>query len=188
MDNLLQHLVELVDQIDRRNLYINPHVANVLRRHGFQPHYTYLRPPPPPPRPVCPGVTRNGSRCKNKCAPGRETCMLHSGIPLVRPIPHDIFRCTTITTSGDRCKRRSFLQCMCYGHAKKAGILPPPPEIPDECSICLADMTPEDRVKTTCKHYFHASCFNNWKITRQNTFRCVNCPMCRHARPNPRPI
>jgi hypothetical protein len=183
MENLLQRLVELVDQINRRNLYINPHFANILRRNGFQPHYTYLRPPPPPPRPVCSGVTRNGSHCKNKCTIGQTTCMLHSENRSVRPLPLDEFRCTTITKSGERCKRVNFINCLCFGHAKKAGILP---EIPDECSICYSEMTVGDRVKTTCKHYFHATCFDNWKRTRQSTFQVVNCPMCRCTRPNPK--
>lgn len=190
MDPIAQ-FVELATYFDRNNVHIPPHIASVLRNHGFPPHRSYLRPPPPPPlppRPQCPGVTKKGTQCTNKCADGRTTCMIHSDTPTPRPLPHDIFRCPVNISTGEQCKCAKFKQLpMCWRHAKRAGILPPPPEVPTECSICYADLVPENRIKTSCGHYFHRTCFSSWDQSRRLQFQAVTCPMCRHARPNPKP-
>jgi len=183
--DLLHALVEIVHEIDRRNLYINPQAAFFLRRHGFNPHNSYLRPPPPPPRPVCPGLTRAGARCKNKCSAGMDTCLIHSQNPTPRPLPTDEYRCRANTGSGERCKRARCISGMCWTHAKKAGLLP---EEPTECSICYSVLSEGVKVKTLCNHFFHEECFNNWKVSRQNLGHRVTCPMCRNSRPNPRTV
>lgn len=191
MEQMLTQLVQIVTHLDQNNAYIPPNIAILLRNHGFPPHRSYLRappPPPPPPRPQCPGMTQKGTQCANKCAEGLTTCRIHSGTPILRGIPMDEFRCPEMTSSGERCKCGKYKQLpMCWRHAKRAGILPPPPEVPTECAICYTDLTAEGRVKTSCGHYFHAGCFESWKTSRTNHFQAVTCPMCRHHRPNPKP-
>ncbi len=44
-----------------------------------------------------------------------------------------------------------------------------------ECSICtVADFTVENLAVTSCGHYFHKKCLNDWKATGSLT-----CPECR---------
>jgi len=46
-----------------------------------------------------------------------------------------------------------------------------------ECSICLSDITVNNLHTTSCGHYFHKDCIQQW-ITIHN-----NCPNCRHTFP-----
>ena len=186
--DLLTQFVQLATYMDQHNLYIPPEIATALRNHGFTPHHSYLRPPPPPPRPQCSALTKKGTQCVNKCAEGLTTCRIHCAEPSLRGIPLDEFRCPEMTANGERCKCGKYKHfSLCWRHAKRAGLLPPPPEIPSECAICYTDLTSENRVKTSCGHYFHAGCFESWKTSRISQFRPVTCPMCRHVRPNPKP-
>ena len=186
--DLITQLVELVVQLDRQNVHLPPAVALHIRNHGFTPHRSYLRPPPPPPRPRCSAMTRHGSQCINKCAEGLTTCLIHSENPTPRSIPLDAFRCTEMTSNGERCKCSRYKHfSLCWRHAKRAGILPPPPEIPTECAICYTELEENRVVRTACAHYFHEGCFDAWRETRTANFQAVTCPMCRHPRPRPRP-
>ena len=186
MDPLSQ-LLQLAIHLDRSNAYIPPHVAMQLRNHGFPPHRSYMRPPSPPPRPQCPALTQRGTQCVNKCAENMTTCRIHCDNPTPRPVPLDQYRCPIVTLHNEQCKCPKFKHFpLCWGHAKRAGILPPPPEVPSECSICYTDLS-ENRVKTSCGHYFHHECFESWKTSRVANLQSVTCPMCRHVRPNPRP-
>lgn len=191
MDTLLEQFLAIVREVDRRNLYIPPVSAVELRRLGFSPHYTYLRPPrppPPPPRPRCPAMTHAGTQCTNKCSAGLTTCMIHSDNPTPRPVPLDYYRCPETTPNG-QCKCAKYKQYpMCWRHSKRAGLLPPPPEVPTDCSICYVSLSEGQKVKTVCGHYFHATCFDLWKTSRQTNFQVVTCPMCRHTNPNPKNI
>jgi hypothetical protein len=181
--DILQQLILLVDRVDRQNVYIPPPFANELRRHGFVPHHSYLRPPkppPPPPRPQCPTITKKGKQCTNRCAVNHEACTVHSSM---RYVASGEARCPAMI-AGEQCKCKKFRHFpMCWSHAKKAGLLPPPPA---ECSICYSELS-DDRVKTSCEHYFHGACFASWKQSRITSLRAVTCPMCRNPRPNPRP-
>jgi hypothetical protein len=188
MPTLLEQFVLLAIDIDSAETYIPPSIASVLRRIGFTPHRSYLRPPRPP-QPIrlpCPGMTIAKTPCKNKCAPGRTTCMIHSETPPLREVPLPDKRCTEIV-AGEQCKCPKFKNySMCWRHAKRAKLLPPPPEMPSECSICYSEFTPESTVKTTCGHFFHVGCFDGWKQSRLVTNQCINCPMCRRTNPKPR--
>jgi len=192
--SLIEQLTDLILRVDQANLYIPGNVAQFLRLHGFRPHNSYLRPPrppPPPPRPPCTGVTRAGTPCKNKCAIGHTTCLIHYPRPprVPRALPTPIARCTETVKGGAPCKCPKYKNfSMCWRHAKRANILPPPPEIPTECAICYNDMTKETTTKTGCGHYFHTECFAGWKQSQNASHKAVTCPMCRHANPNPKPL
>jgi len=42
------------------------------------------------------------------------------------------------------------------------------------CSVCLGDFCDEEDVRVTqCRHVFHASCIEEWAVTKNQ------CPMCR---------
>jgi hypothetical protein len=44
----------------------------------------------------------------------------------------------------------------------------------NECSICLENFTPTDRVRQlACGHTFHCSCIDLWLL------RCAHCPLCK---------
>lgn len=191
---LIQQLVNAVSAIDNANAYLSPGIVSFLRLHGFIPHRSYTRPPRPP-RPTppvrapCPGVTRAGKPCKNKCAPGCATCLIHSAAPTPRGTPSDQARCPEMVKGGTQCKCRKYKTFpMCWRHAKKANLLPPPPEVPTECAVCYCDLTRETTTKTACGHYFHTDCFETWKQSRMASFQTVTCPMCRHSHPNPKPL
>jgi hypothetical protein len=193
-DQLIQSLMDIVFQVDRANLYLPPTIVTVLRNHGFIPHRTYTRPPrpprpPPPVRLPCPAMTRAGTPCKNKCAPGCATCGIHAATPTPRGVPSEASRCTETVRGGTQCKCRKYKDLsMCWRHAKKANLLPPEPEVPTECAVCYNEMTRETMTKTACGHYFHTNCFATWRESRMASFQAVTCPMCRHTRPNPKPL
>lgn len=191
MTTLVERLMNIVEQVDNENMYIPPVLEAFLRSHGFIPHRTYLRPPRPPivVRPPCPAVTQAGTPCKNKCSPGSTTCGIHSLIPTPRGTPDNYRRCPVIIGSGEQCKCAKYKEFpLCWRHAKRDNLLPPPPEVPTECSICYSDLSRETTTKTSCGHYFHIDCFESWRQSRRSTFRAVTCPMCRHTNPNPKPL
>jgi hypothetical protein len=44
----------------------------------------------------------------------------------------------------------------------------------DSCIICFSDYTPGDLLKELpCKHYYHATCIDQWLL------RSGNCPLCK---------
>ncbi|CAG9329946.1 unnamed protein product [Blepharisma stoltei] len=44
------------------------------------------------------------------------------------------------------------------------------------CTICLTELSENDKVKiTTCRHIFHSSCLNEWLILKSFRPRCPNC-------------
>lgn len=188
----VQALVELIILIDNRNTYIPPEYARILRQHGFQPHHSYLRPPrppPPPPRPRCPSITHSGTQCTNKCAVDKATCMVHCDNPTPRPVPHELYRCTATTGAGEQCKCGRYKHfSLCWRHARKENLLPPPPEVPVDCAICYCELSTGQKVKTMCNHYFHESCFDTWKNSRIAVRQAVTCPMCRQFNPKPKKI
>jgi len=191
MEQLFTNLISIVTTLDRyQQTYIPPEVARILIRSGFIPHRSYLRAPPvppPPPRPICPSMTRRGTQCTNRCAINQPTCMIHCPNPTPRPIPPNEYRCTAHVANGELCKNSRYsIYPMCMRHARKANLLPPPPEVPSECAICYNNLSDGARVKTSCGHYFHGQCFDNWRTTRTRDMRPVYCPMCRNSRPNPR--
>jgi hypothetical protein len=197
MDTLIERLTNIVFEVDRANLYIPPAVAALLRNHGFVPNRSYTRPPRPPrPPPLlrlpCPAMTHAGTTCKNKCAAGCTTCMIHAENPTQRaprrlPPAHE--RCPEMVKGGTQCKCSKYKEYpMCWRHAKKANILPPPPEVPTECSVCYCDLTLETTTKTACGHHFHIGCFESWRQSRTSSSQVVTCPMCRHANPRPKPL
>jgi len=190
MTSLLDQFLALAIEVDRANAYIPPPIELVLRRLGFTPHRSYLRPPRPP-RPVpvpCPAMTKAKTPCKNKCAPGLFTCMIHRENPTLRGYPMPSKRCPEMV-NDEQCKCPKFEHYpLCWRHAKRAKLLPPPPEMPSECSICYSDFTPDSTVKTTCCHYFHTGCFEGWKQSRIATHQPLTCPMCRRKNPKPRPV
>ena len=187
MEQVLNQFIALAGILDVRNAYMSHEVVRALRNHGFYVHRSYTRPPrppPPPPRPMCPSSTRAGTQCKNRCALGHTTCLIHRNVTerVVRPVQQ---QCTGMTRSGVQCKCPKFQGLdICWRHAKKAGLLPPPPEVPTECSICYSELSESPCVKTACGHYFHASCFETWRSTRSP----VTCPMCRKVRPRVFPV
>ena len=194
---LIERLTNIILEADRANLYIPPVIANLLRVHGFAPHRTYTRPPrpprpPPPVRIPCPAVTRSGTPCRNKCAIGCTTCLIHSETPAPRAprsLPAEYERCPEMVKDGTQCKCPKYKTYpMCWRHAKSANLLPPPPEVPTECAVCYCDLTRETTTKTACGHYFHIDCFESWKQSRSASFQAVTCPMCRHANPKPKPL
>jgi hypothetical protein len=190
MATLLEQFIEMAMQVDLARTYIHPAAAALLRHRGFTPHSSYLRPPRPIPIPrlPCPGITKAKTPCKNKCAPGHSTCLIHRENPSLRGYPLPSMRCPELV-NGEQCKCPKYKHYpLCWRHAKRANLLPPPPEMPTECSICYSDLTHETTVKTSCGHYFHDECFNGWKQTRQATLQRVTCPMCRGLHPNPKPL
>lgn len=194
MERIIQTLIEAVTLADQANVYLNPTVVALLRNHGFIPHRTYTRPPRPPRpppvvRPPCPAMTRAGTPCKNRCALGCATCLIHSTTPTPRGTPNEDARCPEMVRGGTQCKCRKYKDLpMCWRHAKKANLLPPTPEVPTECAVCYCELTRETTTKTACGHYFHTGCFETWKASRRASFQPVTCPMCRHTRPNPKPL
>lgn len=45
------------------------------------------------------------------------------------------------------------------------------------CSICLGEV---DRgVVTTCNHYFHEECIDEWFVNSLNSLNSLSCPNCR---------
>ena len=194
MATLIDRLLSIVTEVDRVNPYIPPLIATALRVHGFMPHRTYTRPPRPPPPPVpirlpCPGLTRAGTPCKNKCALGHTTCLIHSATPTPRGLPVEQDRCPELIKDGTRCSCAKYKTYpMCWRHAKRSNLLPPPPEVPTECAVCYCDLTRETTTKTSCGHYFHIDCFESWKQSRSTSFQAVTCPMCRHTNPKPKPL
>lgn len=47
----------------------------------------------------------------------------------------------------------------------------------DICSICLGEMTRDDRILLLCKHWFHESCINRWWYKSKS----LHCPYCRKS-------
>lgn len=194
MDTLIESLINIVTAVDRHNLYLPPQVAALLRNHGFIPHRTYTRPrrPPPPVQIPCPAMTRAGTPCKNKCAIGCTTCGIHVSNPTPRApreLPAVHRRCPETVKGGTQCKCPKYNNySMCWRHAKKANLLPPAPEVPNDCAICYVDLTLETTTKTACGHYFHIECFEAWRQLRRTAAGGVTCPMCRCANTRPKPL
>lgn len=60
----------------------------------------------------------------------------------------------------------------------------PEPELPEECSICLADLPPsgnEGGVLLACSHAFHTECLQRWKHKCVEKGLRSTCAMCRQA-------
>ena len=193
-ETLLERLLRVITEVDRTNLYLPPPIASLLSVHGFVPHRTYTLPPrpprpPPPVRLPCPALTRAGTPCKNKCAYGLTACGIHLATPGPRGVPAVHKRCPEIVKGGTQCKCSKYKSYpMCQRHAKRANLLPPPPEVPTECAVCYCDLTRETTTKTSCGHYFHIDCFESWKQSRSISHQAVTCPMCRHGNPRPKPL
>lgn len=144
---------------------------------GFKLNRRYLEKPR---RPTCTGVKRDGSQCKNQCAPGMVTCRVHNPNRPKREPPVFYAVCQKLTLKGDRCKCAVFKNYdMCQSHARKEGLLPPRPE----CPICYEKIAVKDHVITDCKHNFHRKCMDSWCNSRHpgaNPLRTrFDCPMCR---------
>jgi SUMO ligase MMS21 Smc5/6 complex component len=43
----------------------------------------------------------------------------------------------------------------------------------EECSICLEELNTSNFLLTSCNHFFHIDCINNWKK------KSTTCPLCR---------
>ena len=70
-------------------------------------------------------------------------------------------QCNGICKNGKQCSRMLKSGHLCKQHFK------------GECSICL-DTDKNDLIKTSCGHFFHDSCLQEWKQFN-NT-----CPLCRY--------
>ena len=46
----------------------------------------------------------------------------------------------------------------------------------EQCSICMEDISDENKIITECKHTFHKDCFDQYDyINRKNILRCPLC-------------
>lgn len=145
-------------------------------------HWMYA---PAPQRAPCSALVK-GRPCKNKCCFGTTMCGIHNkAAQRATNPPTPVARCTGLTAKGDRCKCRAYKATeMCKRHARQNGKLP---DVPAECPICYEGMTKENRVETSCNHYFHQTCLRTYvttaghtHLTRRGTeFSRGPCPMCR---------
>ncbi|HSW86603.1 MAG TPA: RING finger domain-containing protein [Rhabdochlamydiaceae bacterium] len=46
-----------------------------------------------------------------------------------------------------------------------------------ECSICLEEVTTDDKIQLACNHLFHPKCLNDWWIDKDE----CTCPYCREV-------
>ena len=94
----------------------------------------------------------------------------------------------TVRRTGQPCQRETKNGLRYCGYHKNTITIPsrepsapppPPPESEDlqECSICMTEITENDKTVTTpCKHVFHKRCIDKWK---QRSDTAPNCPNCR---------
>ena len=74
--------------------------------------------------------------------------------------------CGALTKKDTKCVRKvPFEDCKCYQHCDKDAIT--------QCTICLDDITPEQKIKLKCHHAFHEKCIFNWLKKKRE------CPLCR---------
>jgi hypothetical protein len=190
-ETLLERLLRVITEVDRTNLYLPPPIASLLSVHGFVPHRTYTSAPRPPRivRRPCTALTRAGTPCKKNCSYGLTTCRIHIENPAPRGVPEEHKRCQEMVRGGTQCKCSKYKSYpMCQRHAKRANLLPPPPEVPTECAVCYCDLTTETTTKTICGHHFHIDCFESWRQSRTRSHQAVTCPMCRQGNPRPKPL
>ena len=74
--------------------------------------------------------------------------------------------CGALTKKDTKCVRKvPFKDCKCYQHCDKDAIT--------QCTICLDDIAPEQKIKLKCHHTFHEKCIFNWLKKKRE------CPLCR---------
>lgn len=71
-------------------------------------------------------------------------------------------QCKGICKNGQQCKRTLLKAEYCKIHYK------------GDCSICLSDIHDYKSTKTSCGHFFHDTCLEQW-LDKHYT-----CPICRH--------
>lgn len=75
--------------------------------------------------------------------------------------------CGALTKKETKCIRKvPFEDCKCFQHADKNEVV--------QCTICLEDINPTQRIKLKCHHTFHEKCIHRW-LTKKH-----ECPLCRH--------
>jgi hypothetical protein len=75
----------------------------------LQAELDQLRPKAKPAKTPCPHITSKGVPCKKYCAPGLQTCKVHSKPPKVKPPPKPKpvkVSCTGVNLRGNPCKRK----------------------------------------------------------------------------------
>ena len=68
-----------------------------------------LQPKVKPAKTPCPHITSKGVPCKKYCAPGLQTCKVHSKPPKTKPPPKEKpkkISCTGLNMRGNPCKRK----------------------------------------------------------------------------------
>jgi len=48
-----------------------------------------------------------------------------------------------------------------------------------DCPICIERIHKEDRAETICGHFFHRNCINAWCLSKANSKKECECPVCR---------
>ena len=69
-------------------------------------------------------------------------------------------RCSSVTTSGTKCKNQAVQEGKCSAHLSKT------------CVVCLEEIQSGQR-RLSCKHVFHTKCIFTWFETSEE------CPTCR---------
>ena len=89
-----------------------------------------------------------------------------------------------VKRTGKPCLRETKKDGLLFcGYHDKNAIPPPPPSAPQElpeCSICMNEITKNEKMVTTtpCKHVFHKRCLGKWR-ERSDTAAPTTCPNCR---------
>lgn len=122
------------------------------------------------PKKQCEAITKNGSRCSYKCNDG-NLCSKHKP-----KIPeNEIKYC-----KGLNCNMQSFIltkcekKCSsdyCDTHKYKYRL-----EKPDECPICMDEISETTEIPLECGHWIHKECL---KPTNQHKCPVCRCPMKR---------
>jgi len=85
------------------------YLALIAEIESLKAELAALKPKAKPIKQPCPHATSKGEICKKYCAPGLNTCMVHSRPPKVKPPPREKpkkVNCTGVNLRGNACKRR----------------------------------------------------------------------------------
>jgi hypothetical protein len=96
--------------------------------------------------------------------------------PVSRPSRHGRAKCCG-SSFGVRCL--PVVTAVLKGLVSRPGRVLPFNEHAPECPICLENISPENKIVTSCNHVFHKQCIEQLKSREQFGGALTKCPLCR---------